>query len=117
MQEERRAFERVGAGFPALIIAADRTGGWRHVSAVVVDISVGGARLCAEGAFENDEVVQLKFDLPDEHDPIEATLEILACEATAAGEFTVRGKFANLQGETVLRIARWTLAEMRRSTR
>jgi hypothetical protein len=115
--EERRTFERGSAGFPAVIVVVDEGGRWRQVSAVVVDISVGGLRLCAEEALRAGERVQVMFDLPDAHEPIEATLQALACEPTAADEFTVRGKFTDLEGETILRIARWTLAESRRGVR
>jgi hypothetical protein len=117
MREERRTFERVEAGFPALIVAEDNTGGWRQVAAVVVDISPGGLRLCAEDSFVVGEVVQVAFPLPDDLGQTETSLEILASEPTAAGEFTLRGKFANVPSDTVLRIARWTLAESRRVVR
>jgi hypothetical protein len=116
VQDERRTFERVGAGFPALLVGSDKTGGWRHVSAVVVDISVGGMRLCADEAFVSDESIQVTFQIPDDNGPIETTLEVLACEPAGAGEFTIRSKFTNLNGETILRLARWTLAESKRVT-
>jgi hypothetical protein len=108
LQEERRAFVRVVTTLPATIVSLDAAGRSRSVGAVVLDISVGGLRMHADEAFGFGERVDVAIELPDGLGQLDASVDILECEPEL-DVFNIRAKFVLLPGETILRVARWTL--------
>jgi hypothetical protein len=109
-EDERRTFVRVVTTLPAAVAALDAAGEWRRVGAVVLNISVGGARLRAEEPFEFGERVQVAIELPDGQGQLEASADIEECDPDLEA-FNIRAKFSGLPGEAILRLARWTLAD------
>ena len=108
-QDERRAFVRVVATLPAVITALDARGESRCIGAVVLNISVGGLRMHADEWFGFGERVRVAIELPDGLGQLDASADIEECEPEL-DVFNIRAKFVLLPGETILRIARWTLA-------
>ena len=107
--EERRAFIRVVTTLPATVVSLDAAGNWRRVGAVVLDIGVGGLRLRADESFGYGERVQVSIELPDGQGRLDASANIEECEPDLDA-FNIRTKFVGLSGDSIIRVARWTLA-------